>query len=230
MGLLNLFSSDKPFDTGEFHSIKLRITNELKPYLICNNLSEEASELYYEYVAFLTSIITGAFLKLAYQESKGLSSEDTLVKSIFKTSFEACINFQEKYILRGTIQKDESFSSVNFKRLGDRRELLSFLLVKENDYLKELREGIKTETPFVLTEEEVTDDLIEIDGERLSFTSTIKNYPSFLKDIFCIKIEETSSGISLLDEKDYNINWDGAETFFTNLILEYKAMYNRLKR
>lgn len=229
MGLFNLFSSGKSFDTNEFHTKRHTLEMELRPYLNCNHLSDEAAELYYKYTDFLTSIITGVIIKIAYQDGKNVSDEDNYTKSIFKTAFEECINFQERYILRGSIEKDEPFSSVSFKRLDDRKELFAFLLIKEGQYSKEIKQGIKSGTPFELIEEEFTDELITIDGESPSFTSTIKKYPSFLKDIFCVKIQETPRGIKILDEDDYKIDWDGPETFFTNVILEYKALYHSYK-
>lgn len=230
MGLFDIFSGGKSFDTNEYHNTRHRLELELRPYLNCNHLSDEAAELYYKYSEFLTSIITGVILKLAYQNGKNVSNEDNQVKSIFRTTFEECINFQEKYILRGYIKKEEAFSSVNFERLVDRKELFAFLLIKEGEYTKEIKKGIQSETAYELIEEEFTDELITIDGKNPSFTSTMKQYPSFLSDIFCVRIEDTLQGITIWDEKDYNIDWDNPETFFTNVLLEYKALYNSYRR
>lgn len=230
MGLFNIFSSRKSSDTNKFHSTRHILEMELRPYLNCNHLSDEAAELYYKYSDFLTSIITGVILKVAYQNGKNVSNEDNQIKSIFKTTFEECIKFQQKYILRDYIEKDEAFSSVSFKRLGDRRELLAFLLIKEGEYTKEIKKGIQSENAFEFVEEEFTDELITIDGKNPSFTSIMKLYPSFLKDIFCVRIEGTPRGIKIWDEKEYNIDWDNPETFFTNVLLEYKALYHNYRR
>ena len=201
---MGLFRETKsPLET-KLNSLSENLTAQFLDSEMCRDMPDHVQLLIEQYYRYIATILAGVMLKKKLIHSQNLTSEDPIIKQIFRLVFIESINFQETFIVPDIIQYD----ILAHESLKDRNRLLIELISKNKDYLEDLDHAFKTSEPYYL---------VEFEDEADDEFSGYKNYYSFLRDVFFIEVAESLEGIEI-KRMGYTLDWNRLKKVFTSII------------
>jgi len=200
MSLFNIFSkkSKSPLE-NKIISVRDKIITELKKQEKYNNLTDNGLFLETEYKKFVSTILSGALIRVKYMSSKSLSENDPLIKQIFNIVLNDSFEFQRKYIINNKIQYD----ILGHERLKEKHGMQLAIFSKYHRYVSDIQHGLKTNEPYYFE---------EFDDEESEF-SGYKNHFLYLRELFFIETVENDNRIEI-NNNEYDVDWDFLESFF----------------